>query len=196
MRKLGIFCIVLGFLCLLASAGWYVYNRQDAQNAEDAALTLLQDVQAQIAETEAIITEEAPAEQVAAVPTGGYDCVGVLSVPVLELELPVLDDWTYEKLKVAPCVYYGTHGEKNFVIAAHNYEGHFKRLSQLQAGDLIFFTDMSGGEYVYEVILLETLPGDATKAMITADFDLSLYTCTPGGASRVTVRCNAVETIY
>ena len=197
MRKLGIFCIVLGFLCLLASAGWYVYNRQDAQNAETAAQTLLQDVQAQISvaeEENEPAEEETAQEQTTTAQTAGYDCIGVLSIPVLELELPVLDDWSYEKLKVAPCVYYGTHGEKNFVIAAHNYEGHFKKLSQLQAGDLIFFTDMSGGEYVYEVILLETLPGDATEAMITADFDLSLYTCTPGGASRVTVRCNAVET--
>ena len=28
------------------------------------------------------------------------------------------------------------------------------------------------------------------EEMITAGFDLSLYTCTPGGADRVTVRCN------
>jgi sortase A len=47
--------------------------------------------------------------------------------------------------------------------------------------------------YYYEVVLLETLPKDATKEMITSGFDLSLYTCTPGGANRVTVRCNAVE---
>ena len=81
------------------------------------------------------------------------------------------------------------------MIAAHNYEGHFKRLSQLQAGDLISFTDVSGLERMYEVTLLETLPGNATEEMITAGFDLSLYTCTPGGSSRVTVRCNTIETL-
>ena len=42
---------------------------------------------------------------------------------------------------------------------------------------------------VYEAVLLETLPADATEDMITAGFDLSLYTCTPGGGSRVTARC-------
>jgi len=42
-------------------------------------------------------------------------------------------------------------------------------------------------------VLLETLPANATEEMITSGFDLSLYTCTPGGASRVTVRCNVVE---
>ena len=44
-----------------------------------------------------------------------------------------------------------------------------------------------------EVVLLETLPKNATKEMITSGFDLSLYTCTLGGGSRVTVRCNAVK---
>ena len=195
MRKIGIFCIALGILCLLASGGWIVYNVLEAKNAENAANVLLQDVHEQIAMTEETV-EEAPEEplsqQMLTTQVSGYDCIGILSIPVLELELPVLTDWSYEKLKIAPCVYYGSYYEKNFVIAAHNYEGHFKKLSQLQAGDLIFFTDVSGHERVYEVVLLETLPGDATEEMITAGFDLSLYTCTPGGSSRVTVRCNAI----
>lgn len=195
MRKVGIICIILGFLCLVASGGWLFYNRQDAKHAEAAAQTILQDVQEQISRPEEVeeVPEEEPNLQMLTTQVSGYDCVGVLSIPVLELELPVLDAWSYEKLKVAPCVYYGSYHEENFVIAAHNYEGHFKRLSQLQAGDLIIFTDVSGKEHVYEAILLETLPADATETMITSGFDLSLYTCTPGGASRVTVRCTAME---
>ena len=79
------------------------------------------------------------------------------------------------------------------MIAAHNYESHFGRLSQLQAGDVVIFTDVNGADHCYEVVLLETLPKEATQEMIASGFALSLYTCTPGGANRVTVRCNAVE---
>ena len=138
-------------------------------------------------ESPVVFPEEMPTTQV-----DGYDCIGILSIPVLELELPVLEDWSYEKLKVAPCHYFGTCYGTDFVIAAHNYPTHFGRLSQLQPGDLILFTDVAGNVFGYEVVLLETLPGNATKEMITSGFDLSLYTCTPGGASRVTVRCKAV----
>ena len=99
----------------------------------------------------------------------------------------------HAKLKKAPCHYYGTYYEKDFVIAAHNYESHFGRLSQLQAGDVVIFTDATDADHYYEVVLLETLPSEATQEMIASGFDLSLYTCTPGGAKRVTVRCNAVE---
>lgn len=111
-------------------------------------------------------------------------------IPVLELELPVLSDWSYEKLREAPCQYYGTCHEPDFVIAAHNYPGHYGRLNELRSGDVILFTDLTGAVCTYEVVLLETLPPTATKEMITSGFDLSLYTCTPGGGSRVTVRCS------
>ncbi|MEE0808272.1 MAG: sortase [Acutalibacteraceae bacterium] len=85
--------------------------------------------------------------------------------------------------------YYGSCYEKDFVIAAHNYKAHFGRLSELQVGDLVVFTDVSGTAHYYEVVILETIPKNATKEMITRGFDLSLYTCTLGGGSRITVRC-------
>ena len=197
MRKgIGIGCIVIGLLCLLTAVGFVVYNNYEAQSGETAAQMLLEDVQthmdaAKQAENVPEIPDAAP-QQMLTVPVGQYDSVGILSIPVLELELPVLTDWSYEKLKVAPCHYFGSYYEKDFVIAAHNYQPLFGSLSELQPKDLILFTDISGTVRCYEVVLLETLPANATKEMITSGFDLSLYTCTPSGSGRVTVRCTAV----
>ena len=134
-----------------------------------------------------------PVPQMPTTKVGYNECIGILSIPVLGLELPVLTDWSYEKLKVAPCHYYGSYYDKNFVIAGHNYRAHFKRFPELKQGDLIVFTDVTSTAHYYEVVLLETLSEDATEQMITSGFDLSLYTCTPGGgAGRVTVRCNTI----
>ena len=205
MRKwIGVICVFLGVVCILSSVGFVVYNRWEDQNAEGIAKDLLEDVQSIMDEKQP--EQPLPADTVnlpddpekiptemATVKVDGYDCIGVLSVPVLDLELPVLTDWSYAKLKKAPCHYYGTYYEKDFVIAAHNYQSHFGKLSELQPKDLILFTDVSGTVYCYEVVLLETLPGNATEEMIASGFDLSLYTCTPGGASRVTVRCNIIN---
>ena len=204
MRKgFSICCIALGICCLIASVGFIVHNNWEEETAQNSSKNILQDIQENILvikheesisedierdESEEIsidIPQEMPATQV-----DGYDCIGILSIPVLELELPVLTNWSYAKLKIAPCHYFGSYYEKNFVIAAHNYQSHFGGLSDLQPKDLILFTDISGTVHCYEVVLLETLPADATEEMITSGFDLSLYTCTPGGANRVTVRCN------
>ena len=193
MRKwIGVICVFLGVLCILSAIGFVAYNRWEDMNAKDVAQDFLEDVQS-------IINEEQSEQpllndtKMATVEVDGYDCIGILSVPVLELELPVLTDWSYAKLKKAPCHYYGSYYEKDFVIAAHNYKSHFGRLSKLQAGDIVVFTDINNIEHYYEVVLLETLPKNATKEMITSGFDLSLYTCTPGGSNRVTVRCNAAQ---
>ena len=205
MRKgFGICCIILGVCCLISSLGLIVYNRWEENNAQNASKNILQDVQENIPEitgeesTSEESNQDKPKEIYVDIPkemlttqVDGYDCIGVLSIPVLEIELPVLTEWSYAKLKIAPCHYFGSYYEKDFVIAAHNYQSHFGRLPELQPGDLILFTDISGTVYCYEVVLLETLSANATEEMITSGFDLSLYTCTPGGASRVTVRCNA-----
>ena len=205
MRKwIGVICVFLGAVCLLSSVGFVAYNRWEDKNAEEISQDLLESVQSIIEEPQPEQplpdgtvnlpndTEKLPTEM-ATVKVDGYDCIGILSVPVLDLELPVLTDWSYAKLKKAPCHYYGSYYEKDFVIAAHNYESHFGRLSQLQAGDIVIFTDVNGKAHYYEAVLLETLSKEATLEMIASGFDLSLYTCTPGGANRVTVRCNAVE---
>ena len=203
MRKaFGVGCIVLGICCLIASVGFIVYNHWEETQARNASTDMLLNIRENIPDNTQ--TETTPPgngetesmgipQQMPTTPVNGYDCIGVLSIPVLEVELPVLTDWSYEKLKVAPCHYFGSYYEKDFVIAAHNYQSHFGRLSALQSGDLILFTDISGTVYCYEVVLLETLPANATEEMITSGFGLSLYTCTPGGASRVTVRCNTVS---
>ena len=213
MRKgFGICCIILGICCLTSSLGLIAYNHWEEENAQSASKNILLDIRENILDntheesipaenfTEENIPAESGRDESGEIPVdipqemlttqvNGYDCIGILSIPVLELELPILTDWSYTKLKIAPCHYFGSYYEKDFVIAAHNYQSHFGRLSELQPKDLILFTDISGTVYCYEVVLLETLPANATKEMITSGFDLSLYTCTPGGASRVTVRC-------
>ena len=54
----------------------------------------------------------------------------------------------------------------------------------------IFFTDVNGITTEFEVIAREILSPDAIEDMTAGEFDLTLFTCTYGGASRITVRCD------
>ena len=64
----------------------------------------------------------------------GYDYIGVLEIPALNLTLPIMADWDYDRLKIAPCRQFGSVETNDLVIAGHNYKTHFGYLDQLQVG--------------------------------------------------------------
>lgn len=125
----------------------------------------------------------------AAVAYNEAGCIGILEIPALHLRLPVLSTWSYALLKKAPCRYTGSVYLDNMVIAAHNSKAHFKKLSQLEKGDIITFTDAVGNVFSYEVAGIEILQPDQVEDMTSGHWPLTMFTCTYGGASRVTVRC-------
>lgn len=125
----------------------------------------------------------------------GADYIGLLSLSAISLELPVIDQWSYESLRLAPCRYSGSAYTHNLVISGHNYAGHFRELKTLQPGDAVTFTDMDGNVFSYEVAALETLPPTAVEEMTGGDWDLTLFTCTVGGTTRLAVRCEGLDAL-
>lgn len=123
----------------------------------------------------------------------GHEYIGVLSIPSIEIDLPVMSEWSYPNLKLGPCRYTGTIYRHNMVILAHNYVSFFGKLKDLSYGDELSFTDADGNVFSYQVIEVETLPPTAIEEMRTGDWDLTVFTCTKGGRARVTVRCELVE---
>ena len=190
-KRIGVLCIILGFCCLFSAVGLIAYNQMEEKSAEAASAAMLHNVQ-QITETEG----KAPAaEYPAEMPTvdvDGNPCIGMLSIPVLELELPVISEWDYDRLKIAPCRQYGSTKTDDLVIAAHNYASHFGRLAQLRTGDLLTFTDMDAETILYGVVTVDVLEPTAVDTVKDSEFDLVLYTCTYGGENRVAVFCDRI----
>lgn len=118
----------------------------------------------------------------------GREYVGVLRIPSLGLELPVLNEWSYGNLTVAPCRYSGSAYSNDLIICAHNYRSHFARLSALRPGDTVSFTDMNSVRFDYEVVETETLLPDRVADLVSDNPSLTLFTCTFGGEYRITVR--------
>ena len=194
-NKLGTLCMVLGTVLILSALSLFLWNRREAEHAAEAAETILPQVVEQIAETAA----EAPAPPDPFDPTmteaeiDGYMYIGYLSIPALGLELPVMSEWDYTRLTIAPCRYSGSTKTDDLVIAAHNYARHFGGLSGLSGGEEVYFVDMDNVVSCYTVVAVEILPPTAVEEMTNGDYDLSLFTCTYGGRSRVTLRCDRAE---
>lgn len=201
-NKAGIVFIALGAVLILSALLLLLYNRHEAALAGKEAEILLSDVEAAIGgqtssggptdPTEETETEPTLPPELPVVHLNGYDYVGYVEIPALELKLPVMATWDYDLLQVAPCRQFGSSRTDDLVIAAHNYVTHFGYLKKLIPGDTVTFTDMDGIVNTYAVEKTETLDPTSVDAVKNSGCDLVLYTCTIGGKTRVCVFCNRV----
>jgi sortase A len=178
--------MLLGCLLLLAAAALAAYNIVSEKNADaraEAAVTELKKVIPERTDT------ETTAKQMQTITVDGSTYIGYISIPALNIDLPVNSEWSYPLLKKAPCRYNGSIFTDDLIIAGHNYQRHFGGLKLLETGDEVDFTDADGIVYKYTVSSVEKLAGRDVQGMEDGDWDLTLFTCTIGGVSRVTVRC-------
>lgn len=188
--KKGSICMAAGVLLLAAAFSLVLYNIWDANRAERAAESVVVRLEEAISEKTEL--ETAPAEEKREMPTieiDGNFYIGVVEIPSLNLLLPVMADWSDEKLKTAPCRYSGSYFENDLVIAGHNYARHFSPLKWIEVGSEVLFTDVEENVHYYTVAWTEPLMPQEVEEMMSGDWDLTLFTCTTGGASRWTVRC-------
>lgn len=195
----GTVWIYFGLLLLAAALFLSAGNLRTSHQAQETSRQVMDELTLpteSVAETEApAIPESLPdADREMPVQTiKGRDYIGVLSIPSLELELPVLSQWDYPGLKVAPCRYSGSLYRNDLILCAHNYSSHFGKLKNLQVGDTAIFTDMDENAVTFEMVERETLNPTDVEGMEKGDWDLTLFTCTVGGQSRVTVRFARAE---
>lgn len=189
--KRGKVLIRLGLLCLISAIGLTLSNLREEQQGEIFAGKAKEVLERQI------IPEPDPgidgytstATEIQTVDISGEEYIGVLSIPTLDLSLPVLFSWSNELLKQAPCRYKGSFLDDSMIIAGHNYKRHFSSLKKMIPGDEITLTDINGSIYRYKVKELEIIKGTDLEGMEEGEWDLTLFTCTYGGQDRVAVRC-------
>lgn len=192
MSKKAKVLIVAGLLLICAAIGLAAFNLWSESNAAKASDDVLSQMEGLLpAKSDAV--PDYVLDPNMAMPTfsiDGADYIGIVQIPSLGLQLPVADNWSYVQLRTSPCRYSGSAYLDDLVICGHNYSSHFGNLKYLDAGEKVTFTDADGNVFIYEVCLVETMQPTAVTEMTSGQWDLTLFTCTIGGQSRVTVRCN------
>ena len=203
-KKTGIAIIAVGAVLILSALLLLLYNRYEDAHAGQEAESLLASVEAAISAQEMAAPNKPESTEALSPPLdpempvvtlGGYEYVGYVEIPTLGLKLPVMAEWDYTRLQIAPCRQFGSSRTDDLVIAAHNYDTHFGKLRELSEGETVLFTDMEGIVSTYCVEKLETLSPDAVDAVLNSGYDLVLYPCTKGGRTRVIVFCDRAAKI-
>ena len=199
-KRKGTALIVIGLLLMAAALFLTVYNMQTELNAAESSARVMGQLDGQRVTADSTVgaAEETPApdadispapeelpdyvrfpeKQMPTVKVEGHAYIGKLRIPSLGLELPVMSDWSYPQLKIAPCRFSGSAYQQNMIVIAHNYASHFGNLKKLQPGAEITFTDMAGNVFCYAVAETEILQPHQIEELKGTDYALTLVTCT------------------
>lgn len=183
MRRAGLVLMALGLMLLAAAGALSARNRTEDIRAGAASTRTL-------AIIDALVTT--PSEPEAAA-SDDPDYLGRLTIPRLELELPVFSQWSYENLKTAPCRYSGSAEGGDLVLLAHNYRTHFGPIRRLKSGDRVVFQDLNGRLFEYQVTAEEVASPTDQPEVIGGLHDLKLITCTYGGDARLVICCDQIK---
>ena len=193
-NKLAYTLMTFGIVFIVSAISLLIYNNYENSNAQKSSAAIVDTIRRTVDENKELDLPTDPFDDNMKIQEiDGYGYIGYISLPALNLDLPVMSEVDTARLKISPCRYYGSTKTNNLVIAAHNYRYHFGYLGKMQIGDVVIFTDVESNIYNYVVDSIEELmPTDVDKVKDSGS-DLILYTCTYTGTKRITVRCSLVE---
>lgn len=135
----------------------------------------------------------------------GYKVIGVVKIPKIQIEYPILDIDTYnpeetkEPMKISIVKYWGGKVNEygNLSIAGHNnYDGTmFGKTKNLEIGDIVELTDLENNTIQYQIYdKFVTDPNDVTILATNDETirEVTLITCTNGNRNRLILKAKEI----
>ena len=188
-RNKDLLLVALGLIMAAAGLFLRLTEQQQEQLAGENAALLLEAVSQQLpaAPAEPLPAEE-PEDKPQSLAVMGYDVLGTLRIPSVDIDLSVLNEWSYDLLTVAPCRYSGSIETGDLVILGHSYRTHLRPLRQVVGGDAVELTDAAGTVHRYVVAETQILRG-SDGSLLASGYPLTIFTCTADSKHRFLARC-------
>lgn len=113
-----------------------------------------------------------------------YTVVGVLNIPSLNIEYPILSETSTKLLKVSLTKYWGANPNEvgNMVVVGHNYKNNkfFSNLSKIQHGEIVKIRDLSNKTLnykVYDTYVIDPYDNSCTSQLTDGKKEITLITC-------------------
>ena len=130
----------------------------------------------------------------------GYDVVGIIEIPKIDINYVILPKTTVEAMKISVTKFWGPEINEigNFSIAGHNnWNGTmFGKVKRLEIGDIIKLRDLYNNTVEYKVFDKYSVdPNDIScaESVEPGTREVTLITCTKGHAQRLIVKAREVK---
>jgi len=125
----------------------------------------------------------------------GHKVVGIIRIPKIELEYPILENTSKETLNLSITKFWGNQINEigNVTLAGHNNLNGtmFGKTKKLEIGDVIELTDIQNVTLKYKVFKIYVIdPNDITCILPEQENtrEVTLITCTNGNKNRLIVK--------
>lgn len=197
MNKLNIYRVLRIILIIIAIvvAVFVVKKFYNEGKTENSAKEVLAEIKTTIEtsnEEEAVQTIDAELK--------GYKIVGIIKIPKIDLEYPILEKTTVESLNVSITKFWGNEINEigNVTLAGHNnFSGvMFGRIKKLVIGDIIELTDAQNVTLQYEVFETKIIDPNDISCILPIEEgrrEITLITCENGKANRFIVKAKEIK---
>lgn len=225
-KKVFRFEFFLSVFLLCALSSYAIYAEYDRNKSEEVSKEILQEISFQ--DSKKVIDEEVivvrlnaipeeknatstqvvqieqqinvPEEQKLTASDGTvYYTIGVINIPSINVNYPILSTYTDELLKIAPCKFHGPNPNEvgNLCIAGHNYKNSkfFSKVPTLELGDKIEITDLSGRMLtytIYDKFIVNPDELECTSQLTNGKKEITLITCTNDNKQRHIIKAREV----
>lgn len=125
----------------------------------------------------------------------GHKVIGIIKIPEIDLEYPIIDKTTKETMRISISKFSGGEINKigNVALAGHNnYSGTmFGKNKNLKIKDKIYLTDLTRRTIEYEIYNIFVTDPNDTSILETEDKtkrELTLITCKNGRSERLVIK--------
>lgn len=129
----------------------------------------------------------------------GNKVIGIIKIPKVELEYPILETTTKETLNLSITKFWGKDINEigNVTLAGHNNLSGvmFGKIKKLEEGDIIELTDIQNTTLKYKVFKTYIIDPNDISCILPEDEntrEVTLITCTTGGKERYIVKAREI----
>ena len=197
MKKITAYKIILVILVITAIvlSILVVRKNMESKKIENNTQEVLQEIKKENKTTENKIDviQEIDAK------IGDYKVIGIINIPKINIEYPILEKTNKESLKLSITKFYGEkiNQKGNVVLAGHNNlnKTMFGKINELENGDIIELTDSQMVTVKYQVFNKYVIDPNDISCIFPIDEntrEVTLITCTNRDKNRLVVKAREI----
>ena len=149
MKKLQKICLAVGIGLLVVAAVALIAWQWGIHSAAKKAEHYVQTIRTLTPQPQSAVPEERLNNTMPMLSVDGTDFVGIVEMPKYGSALPVGGNWG--KVSKYPCRFDGSAYDRTLQIGATTQKGQYDFYREISVGDAVYFTDMEGNRFSYQV---------------------------------------------